>query len=155
MAREYSIVFNNINIPVTNPFTAIQLKCSTLNIAKLKRAQASQNQATTSAFVRISIVRKSAAATVTAFTPLQYDTGDAAAKSVGSVSGTGINATVEGTNTDVIDVQSVNVLTPYLWIPKPEEEIIVPPSGIVGLVFPGGGGSNTWTCTLVFEELGG
>lgn len=152
MGRIYTIKHDAI--AVTTAITIMQLKCGPNSICKIHRLALSQSSSTTSAQVRIQILRKSAAATVTAFSPLLVDAGDGAAKSVGGVAATGITATVEGTNTDILITDTFNVLSGYLYLPVPEERIIVGGAGIIGITFPAAY-SYTWTGELVFEEIGG
>lgn len=152
MGRLYTIKHDNI--AVAGAITIMQLKAGPNSICKIHRISLSQSGSTTSAQVRIQVLRKSGAATVTSFTPLQMDAGDGAAKSVGGVSATGITATVEGTNTDILLTETFNALTGWLYLPTPEERIIVGAAGILGVTFPVNP-ALTITGELVFEEIGG
>jgi hypothetical protein len=152
MGRIY--VIKHDAIAVSGAITIIQLKAGASNICRLLRLEISQSASTTSAQVRTQIVRKSAAATVTSYTPLLMDAGDGAAKSVGGTSATGITATAEGTDTDILHSATWNALSGYLWLPVPEERITVSAAGIIGVKFPANP-SLTITAELVFEEIGG
>lgn len=90
---------------------------------------------------RIQILRKTAAATVTSYTPLLENTIDPAAGAVGSTSGTGVNASAEGTDGDILVDWDFNVLQGFLWQPVLEDRIWVPVSGIIALKFPAAPGS--------------
>lgn len=148
----YSIVMNAVS--VSGAITLLQLKPVTVG-AILLRAWCSQSGSTTSAQQRIQICRKSAAATVTSFTPLVLGGSEQAAKSVGSTTGTGTNASGEGTDTDVIYADAFNVLNGWLWVPTPEERITVPAGGIIGLKFPAAPGSAlTIEAGMIFAEIG-
>lgn len=152
MARRY--VIKHEAISVTGAITIIQLKAGASNICRLLRLEVSQTASTTSAMVRLQILRKSAAATVTSYTPLLLDPGDGAAKSVGGTSATGITASGEGTDGDILKSATFNALSGYLWVPVPEERIIVPAAGIIGVKFPANP-NLTITAELEFEEEGG
>jgi len=150
--RIYSVSMNNV--AVTGAITLVQLKAGTASILRILRAWVSQSNLTSSAEQRVQILRKSGAATVTSFTPLLVDPGDAASNMVSSTSGTGTNASAEGTDGDILVADNFNVLTGWLWIPTPEERIIIPPSGILGLKLPTAPASSMTTSAgfLVGEE---
>lgn len=152
MGRKYAIKHDNI--AVAGAITIIQLKAGASNVCYINRLEINQSGSTTSAMVRTQILRKSAAATVTSFTPLLLDTGDGAAKSVGSTSGTGITASAEGTDSDILVNVSWNALSGYLYLPPLDERIVVPAGGIIAVKFPSNPGL-TITATLEFEEIGG
>lgn len=152
MGRKY--VINHTAIAVSSAITIIQLKAGASNICLIHRLEMSQSGSTTSAQVRTQILRKSAAATVTSFTPLLMDTGDSAAKSVGGTSATGITASGEGTDSDILVNAVWNALSGYLYLPTPDERIVVPAAGIVGVKFPANP-ALTITAVLEFEEIGG
>lgn len=151
--RVYSVYMNNV--AVTGAITLVQIVNGSSAILKLLRAWCSQSNQTSSAQQRIQINRKSGAATVTSFTPAQFDPGDAASGATGGSSATGTNASAEGTDSTVLLADNFNVLTGWLWVPTPEERIIIPPSGIVGLKLPTAPGSSmTVSAGLVFGEEG-
>jgi hypothetical protein len=151
--RTYSVRMNNV--AVTGAITLVQIVAGSTSILRILRAWCSQSNQTSSVMQRIQINRKSGAATVTSFTPLQFDPGDAASAAVGGTSATGTNASAEGTDTDVDVADNFNVLNGWLWVPTPEERIIVPPSGIIGLKFPTAPGSSmTVSAGFIFGEEG-
>ncbi len=152
MGRKY--IIKHEAIAVAGAITIIQLKAGPNCICLIHRVQISQTGSTTSAMVRFQLVRKSAAATVTSYTPLLLDTGDGAAKSVGGTSATGITASAEGTDTDIVYSDTFNALTGVLYLPTPEERITVPGAGFLGLKFPANP-ALTITAQLEFEEIGG
>lgn len=144
-----------VDTAVTAGITLVQLKAGSGSICRILRAWCSQRNLTGSAMQSIEIVRKSGAATVTSFTPLLWDPGDAAANAVGGTSATGYNASGEGTDGDVLVSDAFNILNGWLWVPTPEERIIVPPSGIIGLKFPNAPGSSMTTrAGFIFGEEG-
>lgn len=141
-------------VSVSGAITLVQLKPVTTSLVLL-RAWVSQSGSTTSTQQRIQINRKSAAATVTSFTPIIVGGSDQAAKAVGGTSATGTNASGEGTDTDVLIADVFNILNGWLWIPTPEERITVPAGGFIGLKFPAApGAALTVTAGFVFAELG-
>jgi len=141
---------------ITNPgaITLLQIKAGASNPFKLLRAWVSQTPSTTSAQLDIQILRKSGAATVTSFTPLLLRPSDPAANAVGGASATGYTATGEGTDGDLLIQEGFNILNGYLYLPVPEERIVVPVAGIIGLKFAIAGGNFTFKCGMIFGELG-
>lgn len=152
MGRKYSIKHDKIS--ATGPVTLIQLKSGANSICYLNKLEWGQTGSTTSAMVNVQILRKSAAATVTAFTPLLSDPGDGAAKAVGGTAATGVTATAEGTDTDVLVNATFNVLSSYLYLPPLDERHVVGGGGIVAVKLITAV-AYTVTCTLEFEEVGG
>lgn len=141
-------------VSVSAAITLIQIKAGAAPV-KLLRAWISQSNQTSSAMQRAQILRKTAAATVTSFTPKRYDPGDAVSLAVGGTSATGYNASGEGTDGEVLYEQSFNVLNGLLWIPTPEERIVVPGAGFVALKFIDAPGSAmTVSAGAVFGEEG-
>lgn len=152
MGRMY--VIQHTAVSVTGAITIIQLKSGASSTCKIHRISVTQSASTTSAMTRIQVLRKSAAATVTSFTPLLLDAGDGAAKAVGGTAATGITASAEGTDGDILYQDSFNALTGWLYVPVPEERIVIGGGGIVGVKFPSAP-TLTITCSLLFEEAGG
>ncbi len=148
-------VVNMTRVAVTGAITLIQVKAGANAGLEIVRASFAQSGSTTSTMQPIQINRKSAAATVTSFTPLLIGgANDAAAQAVGSTTATGTNASGEGTDTDVLIADVPNILNGWLYLPVPEERIQVIPGGIVGLKFPVAPGSSlTVTAQVVFREL--
>jgi hypothetical protein len=152
-------VLTNNGVSISTAITAIQLKCGTNGPAEILRASLSQSTSTTSAQTSGMLVRKSAAATVTiavAGTNLAKlnpvaPTSDA---SLGT-SATGFTASGEGTNTDQTVKRGFNALNGMEWLPTPEERMMIPQGGIVGLTFLTAPPSATWLAELAFRELRG
>lgn len=139
---------------VSTAITLIQLKAGAAVPLEIVRASVAQYSSTTSAMQAIQIVRKSSAATVTSFTPLKLDEQAAAAAAVGGTSATGVIATFEGVDTDVVLRDAFNVLNGWLYLPVPEERIRVEGAGIIGLKFPVAPGSAISIFgEIVFREL--
>lgn len=118
---------------ITAAKTLIQIKAGAAALTIVK-ARVYQVTKTSSELLALQWLRKSAAATVTSFTPLKMRTGDENSLAVGGTSATGVNATAEGTDTDIIDEEDWNVLNgAWLDLPVPEGRIWVPQAGIIGL----------------------
>lgn len=141
-------------VAVTGAITILQLKA--VNAAcEIIRVTVCQSNLTASAMQRVQIVRKTGAATVTAFTPLEFNTGNPASLAVGSTTGTGITASGEGTDGDILIEETFNVLNGWLYFPSPEERIVVPANaGIIAVKFPAAPASSmTTSARLVYKEF--
>jgi hypothetical protein len=102
---------------------------------------------------RIQINRKSAAATVTSFTPLLYNSKMPAADAAGGTSATGTNASGEGTDSDILYGDVFNFQSGWLWVPTSDERIVLKPAEIIGLKLPAAPGSSTTiTGGIIFNE---
>ncbi len=138
---------------ITAAKTILQLKAGAapLQILEFRLSQVTK---TTSELLEIQILRKSAAATVTSFTPLEYDTGAPAALAVGGTTATGYNASAEGTNTDIVFKTHWNVLNgEFVYMPTPEARIWVPQTAIIGVKLnTAPAASMTMICMAVFVE---
>ena len=85
------------------------------------KATVSQVTKSTSELLRIQLVRKTTVATVTTFTPLKTNPGDPDSLAIGGTSLTGVNATAEGTNGDVLEDEVWNILNgTWNYLPIPE-----------------------------------
>lgn len=146
-------VVNNLNVSISTAITVIQVKAGAATPLWLVRASIAQRGSVVSAQDRIIIVRKTAAATVTTFTPLLYDGTDGAAAAAGGTSATGITASAEGTDGDILVDRPFNVLNGFEWIATPLEMIKVPAAGFIALKFPVAPTSaQTWSAQMVFCE---
>lgn len=132
--------------------TLIQIKTGAATPAELVRAQVTETLSVTSTKQRVSLTRKSAAATVTAFTPLLYFGSDPAAAAVGGIAATGTNASAEGTDGDLLIQDTFNFLSPWIYLPVPEERHLIAAAGIYGLKLPVAPASGTFMGQLVFSE---
>ena len=139
---------------VTTAKTLIQVKAGALTPLELLRAEISQTTTETSDTGEFVIRRKTAAATVTTATPLLYNGIDAAADAVGGTAATGTNASVEGTDGDILYQRGFNVLNGHTWLAVPEERIIVPAAGMIALISNATISSATLVAHLVFKEFG-
>lgn len=131
--RFYSVPFTNIT--GTGPKTLAQIKAGAATPVQLIACSIGQVGSTTSTQYIAEIVRKSAAATVTSQTPLLLSPNDGAAQAVGGVSATGINASAEGTDGDILWQEGPNILGSWVWQRGRvgQEEIWVAGGGIIAL----------------------
>jgi hypothetical protein len=154
MAMYTGIYVVRAAITVSTAITVLQVKAGASRSFDLLRAWLTQKGGVGSAQEEIEILRKTAAATVSAFTPVLLRPGDAAADAAGGTSATGHTATAEGTDGDIIIHEGFNVLNGWLYLPVPEERIRVPAGGILAMKFPSAPGSQAWKLGMVFGELG-
>jgi len=146
-------VVNHNAIVVSTAITIIQIKAGASHPLELLRANISQGLSGTSTMVSIQILRKTVAATVTSFTPLPYGAVTTVADAVGGVAATGITATAEGTDGDILVNEGFNILNGFTWTPADAREPIwVPAAGIIALKFPVAPASATWRAYMVFAE---
>lgn len=149
----YTVYMNAVSVSAA--ITLVQIKAGTSRAVEIIRASVGQSASTTSTMQRIQINRKSAAATVTSFTALASTNSSPAADAVGSTSATGTNASAEGTDSNVLIVDTFNIVNGWLWVPTIEERITVPAAGIIGLKFPAAPGSAiTVVASITFGEIG-
>lgn len=137
-------------VVITTAITILQVKAGAAAL-ELIRAGVTQGLSETSTQEHIQIVRKSAAATVTSFTPRKYNPGDPVALAVGGTAATGYTGTAEGTDTDILVDDGFNILNGWLWVPT-EDRIVVPQAGIIAMKFPVAPGTATYRAFMVFKE---
>lgn len=115
----------------------VQYAASSTNTAEVLYFKISQSGSATSAMDSVSLVRLSAAATVTlgATGTNVFDLagGSGTFRGTLSTSGTGVVATTAGTVTDIPHQMDFNVLGGYEWNAQPNTRVWVPVSGIVGV----------------------
>jgi hypothetical protein len=153
-SRVYTVPMTRV--AVTAAITLIQLVAAAAVPLQIIRAVIGQTSSTTSTQQPVQINRKSAAATVTAFTPNKNGPAtDPAASAVGGTSATGTNASAEGTDTTLLVQDVFNYLNGWLFLPTPKEYKFVDGGGIAGLKLPvAPGASVTITADVIFEEVG-
>ena len=140
---------------VTAAKTLLQIKAGASTPLELIRAEVSNSTSEVSDTGEIQILEKTAAATVTSFTPVPYNRGlGPTAKAVGGTTATGHTATAEGTDGDILYNRGFNVLNGHVWLPTPKERIVIDPGVIVALKSAITITSVTLIALLVFEELG-
>lgn len=153
-SRVYTISMTRV--AVTAAITLIQVKAGATVPFRIVRAVIGQTSSTTSTQQPVQINRKSAAATVTSFTPLiNGPSTDPAAAAVGGTSATGTNASAEGTDSNILRQDVFNYLNGWLHLPTPKDWPFIDAAGIVGLKLPVAPGSSvTITGDVLIEELG-
>jgi hypothetical protein len=142
-------------VSVSAAITLIQILAGATVPLEIIRARLGQTSSTTSTQQSVQINRKSAAATVTSFTPIiDGPVTDPAASAIGGTAKTGTNASAEGTDANILVQDVFNYLNGWQYFPAPDERPFVDASvGIVGLKFPVAPGSAvTITADLVFVE---
>jgi hypothetical protein len=132
--------------------TAMYIANSASATLRILRVACSQHTSTASAMNILSLLRKTGTVTCpTTITPVPSQVGMAA---TGVTTATAGVASAEGTNGVILHKEAWNVLNGMLWIPTPEEQPIVPPSGAIGLTFEVAPASATYTLELTFQEIG-
>jgi len=154
MAKGYIYHVRLSQTAITAAKTLIQIKAGAAPIDILE-ARVYQITKTSSELLTLQWLRKSAAATVTSFTPLKLNPADPAALAVGGTSATGTNATAEGTDTDIVFEDVWNVLNgSWIYLPTPEDRIRIPQAGILGLKLnTAPAASMTLGAFIHFEEV--
>lgn len=66
----------------------------------------------------------------------------------------GHTATVEPTTTDVLVHEDFNVVNGWLWLPTPDEQIVIPAAGFLGMKFSVAPASQTWVYGMNLVEIG-
>lgn len=130
----YSVTMQGTSVSAA--ITLIQIKAGAAKSVQILRAWVGNTDVETSNQLRVRLLRKTATATVTSFTPIEFDTDGPAAGAAGGTSATGVNASAEGTDGDVLVDDGFNILNGWLWVPTPEERIVVPAAGFLGLKLP-------------------
>lgn len=152
-------ILTNNGVSISTAVSALQWKGGTNGPIEVLRAALSQGSSTTSAAVRAGLIRKSAAATVTAgvagTTLLKQNPVNPTSDASLGTSATGITASAEGTNSELAIQRGFNVLNGLEWLPTPEERVLAPQGGFLGLTFLTAPPSATWDASLVFRELRG
>lgn len=138
---------------ISTAITVIQIATPATVMIEIIRAQLSQTTLTASGMMDVALLKKTAAATVTSFTPLPVREKDGAALCVGGTTATGTNASGEGTNGNVIHREAVNVLNGWFYIPAPDERPTVAPSSFIALTFLTAPTSASYTAEIKFREL--
>lgn len=143
---------------VSTAITVVQIAAGTAVPLLFLSGSATQRGSTTSAQEEMSFVRKTAAATVTAAvvgTHVFKRSPNAPSPSLQlGTALTGVIATVEGTDGDILWREAFNVLNGYKYLPVPEERIIVAGGGIIGLKFFTAPAAQNWSFQTSIMELG-
>ncbi len=131
MRKGYFYVAQMPSTAITAAKTLLQIKAGSAVPLDIISVRVSQVTKTSTELLELQLMRKSAAATVTSFTPLKYQGSDPTAGAAGGTSATGYNASAEGTDGDILLKTHWNVLNgEWLYLPVPEARIRVPGAGI-------------------------
>jgi len=162
MARTYTISGSNLTLANQAVTLAFLNPPATGPAIEILRCWASQSGSTTGAMQRIQLSTQVAAfPTLTAATPQKHNQGDPSSAMTGGTAGAagtaGINASAEGAGSKTILVpDNFYTLSGWLWVPTPEERIVLNPGGTAGfgLHLPAAPASLTgWSCGITFREL--
>jgi hypothetical protein len=138
---------------VTGAITLIQLKAGASTPFELLRGELWQNSSTSNVQLPVQINRKSAVATVTPVTCKKHGpASDPTAAAEGT--DTGVNASAEGTDGDLLKAKDMNYLLGCEFVFTPPEWIFVAAAGIIAMKLPvAPAASVTLTGALLFREL--
>jgi hypothetical protein len=158
MAREYIVPNDNFTAgAISTVFVCVGTTAS----LEFLRAYLGQSGSATSAQQRVQLVTQTAGGTFTAQTPEKLKTGDPISVITGGAAGAagtaGKTCSAEGGTKTVKYPDAFNVLNGWLWVPSPNDSIIVNASAAagVGLYLPTAPSSTAgWNAGLVYRELG-
>jgi hypothetical protein len=163
MGAVYSVTMQNQTIIASSDMVIIRTAAAIGTRAsnlRLLRAWCSQNETETSQQLGIMLaLQASAFGTYTSTTPTPHVAGGNASGITGSTSaaaasaGTDASANAAGTKTPII-YDGFNNLNGWLWVPTPEERIILPADTAIVLAMVGTATTLTnWNAGITFEEL--
>lgn len=145
-SRTYALIDSRA---VSTAITVLELTAPSTMALEITRAWMTQYSSATSAQMDVVLLRKAATITGTSITPVPLSPGLAATSATAKRT-----ATAEGTDGDILAGDGVNVLTGWLWLPTPEERIIVPPSGRIAIKCPSAPPSATYRYGMYYREIG-
>jgi hypothetical protein len=150
MARTYTANFANVTVSAIQDAISILAPSGKLvEIIEVRLAA----KTTTSESVRIRHRRSVGAALGSGgsvVTPAKHEAGDGAASSTVHA-----NDTTQATGTLTTIFEDIfNVLSGYLWVPVPEEKIILAPADAYVLDLPAAPASNSYSGSVTFREVG-
>lgn len=146
----YTVKNGDTGVIISTAITILQVKAGAAAL-EILRAGISQGLSETSTMEHVQLLRKTAAATVSSFTPRRHNPSDPVSLAVGGVAATGYTATVEGTDGEVLLDDGWNILNGWQW-KSGEDRIVVPQGGIVALKFPVAPASATYRAYITFAE---
>jgi hypothetical protein len=163
MGAVYSVHMDNQTIIASGDLVIIRTAAAIgtrASMIKLLRAWCSQNETETQQQLGIQLaLQASAFGTYSSMTPTPHVVGGAASGITGSTSAAAASAGVDasanaaGTKTPLV-YDGFSNLNGWLWVPTPEERIILPPDTAVVLAMIGTATTLTgWNAGITFEEL--
>lgn len=154
------------SITTGNGITLLQVKANANAGFEIVSGSLTQRGSTTSEQDEICLVRKSVAATVTAAVSggvsgniFSIDPNNTSLLSSNNgpqinTTGTGVNATAEGVDSDVFLREAFNILNGWAYLPVPEERVWVPPGAVMAMKFiTPPSSSQNWDAELMIREL--
>jgi hypothetical protein len=153
MAREYTCTKEIVN---PGAVTVLQIAAGTSMPHTLHKVSVTQRTITTANQLGVQLVRKTAAATVTAMANntdvRRTDPGDAASSLQFGTALTGHTATAEGTDGEELDRQGFDVRNGYYYEPQPEDRLTIPGGGIWGIKFSSAPPAGTYIAEYTISE---
>lgn len=159
----YSISMSNTTIVADATIVILRAAAAAstrASVLEVLGVRVGQQGVTTNQQLGILIAQKvSAFGTYTAATPAPLTVGGAASGISGSTSGAaagaGVDASAEGAGTVTnIIADSFSCLNGWLWVPTPEERILIQPDQAVIVKLVGTPGTLTgWSANLTFREI--
>ena len=163
MGHRYSVTMQNQTIIADSEMVIIRTAAAIgtrASIIQIHRAWCSQIETETSQQLGIMLaLQASAFGTYTSTTPTPHVLGGAASGIAGgtsgaaATSGTDSSANAAGTRTPVV-YDGFNNLNGWLWVPTPEERILVPVDTAIVLKMIGTATTLTgWSAGITYEEI--
>jgi hypothetical protein len=162
-SRVYSVRGDNISIGGGLSATLVFINPSSTIGIEILRCSISQRANTTSAQQGVQLhTQATTFPTLTSVTPTKMNFSDPASGIVGGTTGAagtcGINASAEGAGTPVVlFADAFNVLNGWLWIPTPNETIVINANAAsgFGMKFTAVPSTLTgWCFNVIYRELG-
>ena len=163
MGAVYSVTMQNQTVIADSELVIVHTAAAVTtraSIIRILRAWIGQTGSTTSQQLGVMLaLAASAFGTYTSTTPTPHAAGGAASGIAGgtagaaATAGTDASALGAGTKTPII-YDAFNIVNGYLWIPVPEERIVVPLDTALVLKLVGTPGTLTgWSAGITFEEM--
>lgn len=160
-SRTYMVVATNITV-ANGAVTLVFINPGTTASLEVLRVSVSQSSSTSSAQQRIQLnTQVTAFPTLVTFTPVKTSTSDPASVITGATTGAagtcGINASAEGAGAKTVLYPDVfNILNGWLWLPSPEERIVLPAGSSSGFgvnLAAAPSSLSGWNAVLVYREF--
>jgi hypothetical protein len=159
----YSVSMQNQTIIASSDMVIIRTDSTTATAGsniRILRAWCSQNETETSQQLGILLaLQASAFGTYTSTTPAPHFIGGKISGIVGGTTaaegtaGTDASANAGGTKTAIV-YDGFNNLNGWLWVPTPEERIVIPPDTAIVLAMVGTATTLTgWNAGITYEEI--
>lgn len=149
MGRMYSVIMDNV--AVTAAQDLVRISAPSTAVVKIHEVKVTNEDVETSNQVAYQLQRSSTDGTGTAATPEAFDTGSTVFGGTVVVD-LSADTTISGAP---LWKEGQNILNGFHWLPTPETQITVPPSGrFVVRLDSAPAGSTQMSATVVFEEIG-